>query len=172
MGATGTRHSPRPQRGERFHARPRALRVARAKSYLLFDNRILFRRPCESRDPYAVPSRCGTESETFHNNERRWLWVPAFAGTTQEDSIVKQQIRLRAPRREAPELCIYLPPLRGRGECRVPVAPAASCALVESTQVFTTVAPGSPGIPARNGFNGFLRALPGDRACLPPSSAD
>ena len=23
---------------------------------------------------------------------------------------------------------------------------------------------GSPGIPARNGFNGFLRALPGDRA--------
>jgi len=31
---------------------------------------------------------------------------------------------------------------------------------------------GSPGIPARNGFNGFLRALPGDRACLPPSPAD
>ena len=54
----------------------------------------------------------------------------------------------------------------------MPVAPAASCALVESTRVFTTVAPGSPGIPARNGFNGFLRALPGDRACLPPSSAD
>jgi hypothetical protein len=33
----------------------------------------------------------------------------------------------------------------------------------------TTVAPGSPGIPARDGFNGFLRALLGDRACLPPS---
>src|SRR6266446_5950947 len=30
----------------------------------------------------------------------------------------------------------------------------------------------SHGIPARNGFNGFLRALPGDRALLPPSSAD
>jgi hypothetical protein len=28
----------------------------------------------------------------------------------------------------------------------------------------------SPGIPARNGFNGFLRALPGDRAFLSPSS--
>src|SRR5258707_14097930 len=61
---------------------------------------------------------------------------------------------------------------RGRGECRVPVAPAASCAKVESTRVVTTVAPEHPGIPARNGFNGFLRALPGDRACLPPSSAD
>jgi hypothetical protein len=31
---------------------------------------------------------------------------------------------------------------------------------------------GTPGIPARNGFNGFLRAVPGDRACLPPSSAE
>jgi hypothetical protein len=31
---------------------------------------------------------------------------------------------------------------------------------------------GSPGIPARNGFNGFLRALLGDRAFLSPSSAD
>src|SRR5258707_10510577 len=75
-------------------------------------------------------------------------------------------------RREAPELCIYLSPQRGCGECRVPVAPAASCAKVESTRVVTTVAPGSPGIPARNGFNGFLRALPGDRALLPPSFAD
>ena len=32
--------------------------------------------------------------------------------------------------------------------------------------------PESPDVPARNGFNGFLRALPGDRACLPPSPAD
>src|SRR5450631_2118557 len=31
---------------------------------------------------------------------------------------------------------------------------------------------GTPGIPARNGFNGFLRALLGDRAVLPPSPAD
>src|ERR1700736_5234364 len=30
---------------------------------------------------------------------------------------------------------------------------------------------GTPGIPARNGFNGFLRALPGDRAFLSPASA-
>ena len=30
---------------------------------------------------------------------------------------------------------------------------------------------GSPGIPARNGFNGFLRTLPGDRAFLSPSPA-
>jgi hypothetical protein len=76
-------------------------------------------------------------------------------------------------RRHASEVCIYLSPKRGRGECRMPNAPAASCALVvvESTRV-TTSTPESPGIPARNGFNGFLRALPGDRAFLPPSSTD
>ena len=53
---------------------------------------------------------------------------------------------------------------RGRGERRMPVAPAASCALVvvERTRV-TTSTPESPDVPARNGFNGFLRALPGDR---------
>jgi hypothetical protein len=43
---------------------------------------------------------------------------------------------------------------------------------VESTRVVTTVAPGSPGIPARNGFNGFLRALPGDRLCCHRHQAD
>src|SRR6266852_1473484 len=48
----------------------------------------------------------------------------------------------------------------------------APCAKVESTGVEATGTPGSPGIPARNGFNGLFRALPGDRALLPPSSAD
>jgi hypothetical protein len=61
---------------------------------------------------------------------------------------------------------------RGRGECRVPVAPAASCAKCSnahecSHHEFT----GTPGIPARNGFNGLFRALPGDEFVLSPSSA-
>jgi hypothetical protein len=62
---------------------------------------------------------------------------------------------------------------RGRGECRMPAAPAASCAIgvIERTRV-TTSTPESPGIPARNGFNGFLRALPGDRAGSRPSAAE
>jgi hypothetical protein len=74
-------------------------------------------------------------------------------------------------RRDAPELCWNSPPNKGRGECRVPVAPAAACAVVVSTRVSHRRSPGSPGIPARDGVNGFLRALPGDRACLPPSPA-
>ncbi len=74
------------------------------------------------------------------------------------------------PRRITPELCMNLSPNKGRGECRVPVAPAASCAKCSKAhELVTTVAPGSPGIPARDGFNSLFRALPGDRACLPPS---
>ena len=61
---------------------------------------------------------------------------------------------------------------RGRGECRVPSAPAASCALgvVQDAHEYSQRSHRkSPGIPARSGFNGFLRALPGDRAFLSPS---
>ena len=43
------------------------------------------------------------------------------------------------------------------------------CKCSKAHALVTTVAPGSPGIPARNGFNGLFRALPGDRAFLPPS---
>src|ERR1700704_268990 len=48
--------------------------------------------------------------------------------------------------------------MRGRGERRVPAAPQPRVRSVESTRVFTTVAPESPGIPARNGFDGVCRA--------------
>src|SRR5712671_4601180 len=66
-----------------------------------------------------------------------------------------------------------LSPPGGRAECRVPVAPAASCAVcIGRTHTSNNEYTGTPGIPARNGFNGFLRALPGDRALLPPSLAD
>jgi hypothetical protein len=50
---------------------------------------------------------------------------------------------------------------RGRGERRVPAAPAASCALVvvESTRV-TTSTPESPDVPARNGFTTYFVLSP------------
>ena len=41
-------------------------------------------RPCERRDPYAAAYRCRVgKLVTFCNNHGRWLWVPAFAGTTE-----------------------------------------------------------------------------------------
>jgi hypothetical protein len=64
------------------------------------------------------------------------------------------------PRRDAPGLCMYLSPKNeGVGNAGRTVHPQASCARVESRKhTSSTVAPESPGIPARNGFNGFLRA--------------
>src|SRR5258708_3723151 len=64
-------------------------------------------------------------------------------------------------------------PVEGVGNAGCPLHPRSRVHLVvvERTRV-TTSTPESPGIPARNGFNGLCRALPGDRALLPPSSAD
>jgi len=75
---------------------------------------------------------------------------------------------LHLPRRHAPGLCVHFPPERAWG------MPGARCTR---SPLCNKKAQGwkpqvhrkSPGIPARNGFNGFLRALPGERACLPPS---
>jgi hypothetical protein len=62
---------------------------------------------------------------------------------------------------------------RGRRESRMLVAPAASRAKVESTRVsHHRLDRDHAGLPCANGFNGFLRALPGDRALLPPSFAN
>jgi hypothetical protein len=71
------------------------------------------------------------------------------------------QTHVRASRRDAPESCIYLPPQRGRGECRVPTAPAASCALcIGRTHTSNNEYTGTPGIPARNGFTAYVALSP------------
>src|SRR6266702_3036818 len=62
--------------------------------------------------------------------------------------------------------------IRGRRECRALDAPVASRAIKNkahehSRHGHTGYTRHSP----RNGFNGFLRALPGDQACLTPSPA-
>jgi hypothetical protein len=102
------------------------------------------------------------------------------------DSIFKQpgQFRCRtviaiiphatsSSRREAPVAMMNLPPKEGVGNAGCPLhpRPRVHLVVVERTRV-TTSTPESPDVPARNGFNGVCRALPGDRAVLPPSSAD
>ena len=61
-------------------------------------------------------------------------------------------------------------PKEGVGNAGCPMHPQPVCKKVHT--VVTTVAPESPGIPARNGFNGLFRALPGDEFVLSASSAD
>src|SRR6266478_6240563 len=75
--------------------------------------------------------------------------------------------------RDAPEPLMNLPPKEGVGNAGCPLhpRPRVHLVVVERTRV-TTSTPESPGIPARNGFNSLCRALPGDRAVLPPSPTD
>jgi hypothetical protein len=105
------------------------------------------------------------------------LWGEAnkrFAHTTTSQfSNSKTNPNMRSLPRGAvrPSRAFISRPHGGRGECRVPAAPAVSRALcIGRTHTSNNEYTGTPGIPARNGFNGLCRALPGDRALLPPSS--
>jgi hypothetical protein len=61
---------------------------------------------------------------TFLNHNRLWLWVPAFAGTTWEDSIFKPLTRLRIPATQcARGLLLLHAPLRKRAQGK----PGARC---------------------------------------------
>jgi hypothetical protein len=93
------------------------------------------------------------------------------AGTTRLSESRTQPCILAGAKR--PRSCKHLSPAKegvGNAGCRF--APAASRGKNKNhTSVVTTVAPGHPAFPHANGFNGFLRALPGDRAFLSPSLA-
>ena len=78
-GAMGTRHSPRPHWGEGYMDNSGVTRRGNADVCAIAQHR----RPCESRDPYAVSHVLkDTVRRLSRNNEGLWLWVPAFAGTT------------------------------------------------------------------------------------------
>jgi len=70
---------------------------------------IILRRPGESRDPYAVPFVFGTLVDTFRNHKRRWLWVPAFAGTTKESASALRHMHQDALPSSYDEISIRLP---------------------------------------------------------------
>src|SRR6202035_5082276 len=61
---------------------------------------------------------------------------------------------------------------RARGMPGAQCARSLVCEIKKHTSIVTTVTPENARHSPRNGFNGFLRTLPGDRACLPPSSTD
>jgi hypothetical protein len=79
-------------------------------------------------------------------------------------------------RRDASEFCTNIVPQKSEGVgnagCPMHPQPRVRILVVSMHTSIHSEPPESPGIPARNGFNGFLRALLGDRACLSPSPAD
>jgi hypothetical protein len=60
--------------------------------------------------------------------------------------------------------------MEGAGKTGCPPHPQPRVQLKKHTSVVATGRGGINRPSLRNGFNGFLRALPGDRAFLPPSS--
>src|ERR1700730_18405376 len=68
----------------------RAIREARGRG---IESNSLRRRPCESRDPYAVTVMMaeGICREWRPKNEGRWAWVPALAGTTRSACFRQQR---------------------------------------------------------------------------------
>jgi hypothetical protein len=84
---------------------------------------------------------------------------------------IRTQIRDLAAPSARGLACSFRPQFRGRRECRTLGASAAACAVVESTRVSHHGHAGNVRHSPRNGFNGFLRTLPGNRAYLPPSSS-
>jgi hypothetical protein len=84
--------------------------------------------------------------------------------------------RPRIPRRESSPgraRCVALTKERGRRECRVlGRTRGLACKTKKHTSIVTTGKPKHSGTPCANSFNGFLRALSGDRALLSPSLVD
>ena len=75
---------------------------------------------------------------------------------------------------KSPELCIIVSlKNRGRRECRaLGQRPRPRVRNEKSTRDSHHRSAKQSGIPCANGFNGFFRALPGDRAFLPPSPCE
>jgi hypothetical protein len=92
-------------------------------------------------------------------DDERWLRrrdTPRGRGRRASVRVLAARMRPSCARRFARE---------GRGECRVPTHPQPRMQNKKAYELVTTGKAGVPGIPARDGFNGFLRDLPGDRAC-------
>src|SRR6476661_448134 len=53
-----------------------------------------------SRDPYAAALQEGTPGDVLRNNNRSWLWVPAFAGTTCGWMFASNALSPSLPRRD------------------------------------------------------------------------
>jgi hypothetical protein len=120
--------------------------------------------PALSRGPLTTARGWLGSSAGLLNYCRRGVWVRAQG---RDDGVHKYTFAI--PRRIAPGFCKIFRPEEGVGNAGCQRTRSRACSVV-STRVSHHGYAETPGIPARNGFNGFLRDLPGDRAFLSPSS--
>jgi hypothetical protein len=113
------------------------------------------RRPCESRDPYAVsPVVKDAVQRLSRNNQHLCYGSLLSQGRGNKHAFT-------TPRRDASEVCIYLSPREGRRESRARAAPAVSCARCtkecahEHTGSAEAIRPS-----LRNGFTAYFVLFP------------
>ena len=137
---------PLPLAGEGWGGGASAKRAGRVDRFPPPDARRTMLRIARARRP---PPRAGE--------------VKKFRGRTQSTIFKQPKISRGAI---APGLCFNLPPRKKRAWGM----PGARCThgprAKKSTGVGPQVHRDHPAFPHADGFNGFLRALPGDRACL------
>src|SRR3954470_8128832 len=150
----------------------------------------------------ANAGRCSTVASTRHTlhphpeesaaGGRLEGWAPGLVvradarAPRQEEDFETTQGRLLAMRDQHPDSCasafsrrecarvlreLFRPGKKGAGNAGRPMRPQPRVRNKKAHELVTTGSPKSPAFPAR-WFYGLLRALPGDRACLPPSPAD
>src|SRR6202171_1210211 len=112
---------------------------------LVSSRRGLYHRHCE-------------RSEAIHSRSKRKMdCFASFAMTSKHTFAIS--------RRDALEALMNPSPLRGRGECRMPAAPAVSCACCSGrTHTSNNEDTGITRHSRTQWFYGLCRALPGDRA--------
>jgi hypothetical protein len=155
-------HSPSP----RSSRAERRVRVASANS----EHRRAPAQISDSKFQTATTSLRAKRSnpDSNHGAKQMDCFVATLLATT-------RQLRHASafPRRECARAKAGICPSKkqGRRKRRVPAAPAASRAkVIEHTSNSPQVHRSNPAFPAQ-WFYGLFRALPGDRALLPPSSA-
>ena len=103
--------------------------------------------PANSGDPYsAAPARFARVADSFCSKKRLWLWVPAFAGTTNVGDTT-QRSRRGLPRKIYLMTSCHPKHQRAQGMPGARRARSLACKIKKHTSIVTTVTPDSPGIP-------------------------
>jgi hypothetical protein len=114
------------------------------------------RRPCESRDLYAVSPVVKHAVQRLSRNNQHLCY-----GSLLSQGRRGNKHAFTTPRRDASEVCIHLSPRGGRRESRVRAAPAVSCARCtkkcahEHTGSAEAIRPS-----LRNGFTAYFVLFP------------
>jgi hypothetical protein len=100
--------------------------------------------PFKSPRPRRLPGSCRCARRSLEVNSSTLIFVRRDLAT---------------PRRDRPGCAFISRPLEGVGNAGCPMHPQPRVQKLVARECVATGPPESPGIPARNGFNGFLRAL-------------